>query len=290
MEGRHATQTASKLQNEDIPLDDSRDTDLYPRFPPEIEHKIFVAAFDADPMQEMVGTFLLVSKRVYDWLIPLVFEIVITYGSSKWPPRGLPPEDLPRVGKYVRHLLLDFSEASTSSMYFTYCQNLTNLALVGWSSTGISALACLRPTELCVDLDVLPKIPTISPLCANVTHLDCAYHEWNHFIGPSESFSYFPNLTHLMVRSDPYQDQGEDVDQALRQFQKIKVFVLCQYRNNMEMKAVEPEHPHPDPRVVHLYLQFPLHWKTAAQGGISPWLFAEAVVEQRRNRRSDSDV
>ncbi|TFK69595.1 hypothetical protein BDN72DRAFT_840190 [Pluteus cervinus] len=259
---------------------------LYPIFPPEIEHKVFVAAFEGDQEMTNIGTLLLVSKRVYEWLLPLVYKIVSTYGSSEWPPMTLPIKNLSRFGKYVRHLLLDFSDASTSTIYFTYCPNVVNLCLIAWDGTGIPTLSCLRPTELGVDLNILPKVPEIIPLCTNVTHLDCAYDEWKGFIGPSKSFSYFPNLTHLMVCSpDSFQDRKQLVEQIFQQLQKLQVFIVAHYPDSdlPELKMVEPDYIYPDPRIVHLSLQFPLHWKTAAQGVLSPWLFAEEVVKQRRD-------
>ncbi|TFK69601.1 hypothetical protein BDN72DRAFT_959469 [Pluteus cervinus] len=265
---------------------DSSEGDLYPIFPPEIEHKIFVAAFDGDQEMSNIGPLLLVSKRVYEWLLPLVYEIVSTYpGSFKWPPMTLPIKNLPRFGKYVRHLLLDFTQVGTSAIYFTDCPNVVDLCLVGWDGTGLPTLPCLRPTELSVNLDEFPKVPEIIPFCTNVTHLDCAYDEWKHFIGPSNWFSYFPNLTHLMVRGDSLQDQREHVDLVFQQLQNLQVFILCHYPNSdlPGLKMVESDYVYPDPRIVHLSLRFPLHWKTAAQGILSPWLFAEEVVKKRRD-------
>ncbi|TFK62174.1 hypothetical protein BDN72DRAFT_964722 [Pluteus cervinus] len=280
------TQAATKLLVDYVSTAESGSSDaVEPHFSPEIEHKIFVIAFQDDLDMRNVGNLLLVSKRVYEWLIPLVYEIVIIYPFHNWPPMGSLSQNLPRHGKHVRHLLLNLGEEK----YLTHCLNLVDLCLVDWDdSLDLSrVLASLNITQLAINLDELPKAPDLIQFCANVTHLDCAYHDWQHFVGPSRWFSYFSNLTHLMVLSDRGAER-EDllVQQILQQLVKLQVLIFCTYRGSGdELQELEVKDVWGDPRVVHLSLRFPCHWKTAAQGGPSHWRFAEEIVERRRDRQ-----
>ncbi len=59
-------QPSSGLSDQQTPPNEE---DIYPIFPPEIECKIFVAAFDGDQEMKSIGTLLRVSKRTYQWLL-----------------------------------------------------------------------------------------------------------------------------------------------------------------------------------------------------------------------------
>ncbi|TFK64507.1 hypothetical protein BDN72DRAFT_846549 [Pluteus cervinus] len=254
-----------------------------PRFPPEIEHKIFVIAFYDDHNMEDTGSILSVSRRVYEWLIPLVYEMVIIHHRLNWPPMGLPPQNLPRYGKCIRHLRLKFE----AEVYLTHTPNLVNLSLIDFGATPklISALANLRVAELVITLSELPKTPELSPFCANITHLDCFFDNWAPFIGPSGWFSYFPNLTHLVAHRE--WESKANVEQTLRQLEKLQVFILCAYVHPPgEFTELKVEDVSDDPRVVHLVIRGPGQWWRAAQGGLSQWQFAEEIVERRKKKTS----
>ncbi|TFK64508.1 hypothetical protein BDN72DRAFT_846550 [Pluteus cervinus] len=261
-----------------------KDEELDPRFPLEIEHKIFVIAFYDDLEMKDIANLLSVSKYVYEWLIPLVYEIVISYPNHTWPPMGFSPENLLRYGKYIRHLLLSFG----NELYLSHCPNIVNLCVMVWDDTPnlIPALSSMKIKELAINLGTLPHSPELFQLCANITHLDCVPQDWDHFIGPSGWIPHFRNLTHLMVPASEREGR-EIVEEVLQQLAKIQVFIICGYSSSgTEVKELDAEIVYDDPRVVRLLLRFPSHWKTAAQGGLSQWKFAEEIVDRRRKKVS----
>ncbi|TFK73833.1 hypothetical protein BDN72DRAFT_893560 [Pluteus cervinus] len=130
-------------------------------------------AFKSDQKMDDVLNLQLVAKHgVSEWLLPLIYEVVVIHIDRTWPRMGLPPGRLSRYGRHVRHLLLRVTPNISDTdveLYFTHCPNITNLALwVPYSSPRDNIpfteyLTKLRYfTELSINIQILRQPPSES--------------------------------------------------------------------------------------------------------------------------------
>ncbi|TFK69480.1 hypothetical protein BDN72DRAFT_897259 [Pluteus cervinus] len=263
-----------------------------PILPPELEQRIFTLAFHNDGgMKEMQDCcdLLLVAKKTFEWVAPLVYKIVIIHSTIHWPPMGLWPDKLQRYGKYVRHLLLEDGREANAKHYLTHCTNITNLALINLprlaESHPLSLVAALPLKELSIDIRFLPESSQPISSFASITHLDLAYFsEWDEL--PVNILSQFPSLTHLMMLGDD-NCTNEDVNCIIEQVPELEVFILVSYIRPCRILQNELVDDLNDLRVVGLRCTFVPHWKAAAQGLENPWSFAEEVIAKRRKNELD---
>ncbi|TFK69479.1 hypothetical protein BDN72DRAFT_897258 [Pluteus cervinus] len=259
-----------------------------PVLPPELEQQIFTMGFHEDEQMVECCNLLLVAKRAFEWIAPLVYQVVIIHSARRWPPMGLKSHKLPRYGRYVHHLLL---EDGRQHEYLTHCPNITNLALVhlrdtsAMHSDGWKALATLPLRELSIDIRNLPTTPQLILLFSRITHLDLAYFApwpWHAL----DALSHFTSLTHLMMMSDSCTD--DDINRITNRIPHLKVFIIVRYVREYKMFETVWIDKLSDPRVVTLTCTFVAHWQATAQGldSENPWLFAEGVIA-RRQRYSD---
>ncbi|TFK64395.1 hypothetical protein BDN72DRAFT_881537 [Pluteus cervinus] len=260
-------------------VDDSHRTSVQtndncnPILPPELEQQIFTMAFRDDESMDDSWSYLLVAKRTFEWLVPLLYEIVIMHNVMHWPPTHNFPENLPRYGHHVRHLLLEKGKEGN----IHYCPNVTNLALVDLEDIGsdlLKTLVSLPLKELSIDISILPESPLLIPFFANITHLDMAY-IWSG--AALEMFSYFTSLTHLMLLDRD--DNQHLVNDIINRVPTLKILVAVYYTTHDILETGGRDLW--DPRVVGLSCTFVPHWKAAARGLENPWSFAEGVIARR---------
>ncbi|TFK65022.1 hypothetical protein BDN72DRAFT_846102 [Pluteus cervinus] len=202
-----------------------------PRFPPELEYKVFLTAFHRNFND--LQSLLLVAKRVHDWLLPKAFEVVILSRSRMFPVY-FDLEKFRKYGRLVRALCIGFraGEDETLAMeYLSLCPNLTNLVLIlqGCPTRLSDTLAVLPLTRLYIDGRALvsnPPSPHLPQVFSNITHLRVL-----HSILPLETSNgdsvslptLFPRLTHVAFSRHQYRDQLRD---ALQGCVNLKVIIL----------------------------------------------------------------
>ncbi|TFK73838.1 hypothetical protein BDN72DRAFT_834179 [Pluteus cervinus] len=288
----HDPAVDERNQTQDRLGDAFDDAQLCPAFPPELERKILTMAFYGDEKMKYSLNLLLVAHRAFQWLIPLVFEVVMVHNAASWPPiQRFTPADIQRYGGYVRHLLVT-SRTKSLPLYLPGCPNVTNLALVAFTrrydNELLEALSNLPLKELSINASLLSNLPPkLITLFGTITHLDTAYFSrWS--TAALDSLLYFTRVTHLMVLDD--QDTDKVLDTIIKRMPRLKLLVIASYSDRGEITEVEPRMADLDSRVVSIQYDFLRHWKSAAQGLDSPWLFAENVVEKRkREERSATE-
>ncbi|TFK65738.1 hypothetical protein BDN72DRAFT_962296, partial [Pluteus cervinus] len=189
-----------------------------PRFPPELELRIFTYALRIKPQHPI--NLLLVAKRVREWLLPIVWEVVIHHNPHLYeiPLDSVLP--LQEYGALIRHLLLlvdykyiepeDQDEVRIDPYQLfdeslTRCPNITNLAL-WWLEPpiGLEPLVNLsKLTHLSMDVNRILELirgerdidssgqmesmtwdstlragDARPPLFPKITHLDTMNAEW----------------------------------------------------------------------------------------------------------------
>ncbi|TFK67165.1 hypothetical protein BDN72DRAFT_961218 [Pluteus cervinus] len=187
--------------------------------PHDLEYEIFQLAYQTE--RENPVHLLLVAKRVYEWLMPKLYQIVVFRGRRTHP-RSVSASTLRRYGHHTRHLILSSPTLPVTEV-LSYCPNLENLALwIGsWShNIGLESenpLTTLKPKRLSIQLGELQHISmepgrgtgnknqetkvqikaNIVRFLSNITHLDiCARVHQHHQIS---ALRYCTALTHLCL-------------------------------------------------------------------------------------------
>ncbi|TFK74248.1 hypothetical protein BDN72DRAFT_833579 [Pluteus cervinus] len=113
-----------------------------PRLPPELEREIFELAARID--RAVCRSLLVVSKRVYLWIEPLLYETIIQDKRSGKEATFPLPEGKSR---YVRNLLLGGTvDWSSTDEILRDCPNITNLAV--WCRTTPDCLDIIKNLPL----------------------------------------------------------------------------------------------------------------------------------------------
>ncbi|TFK63197.1 hypothetical protein BDN72DRAFT_332350 [Pluteus cervinus] len=260
-----------------------------PRLPPELEHEIFLIAFQNNfgDAWNLIST----AKRVHDWFLPQAFEVVILGREPDFPvPFTL--EKFERYGLYIRSLSLarpwilngrheDFPD------YISHCPNITNLLMRTPYFTANplqDALAVLPLTHLVIEVRFIlstPPSPQLLQLFTNITHL--------HLDGslllvytPKSNPPYirplFPNLTHISFNG--YQNR-ENIRLAIQGWNELRVVVLWRARPYPEQpcKGRRPDlqlHP----RLVGVQSDLHRQWEDNARGrGPDLWEYSEEIFQ-----------
>ncbi|TFK59377.1 hypothetical protein BDN72DRAFT_851309 [Pluteus cervinus] len=186
---------------------------LQEAFPLEIEEIIFSLAVQTD--WPSAKNLILVAKRVYQWLIPQIYEVVVFHGYRY--PLDRPRSDsrnLVHHGKYVHHIMLFNGDPRETRLYnrpgvcLTWCPNAYDVALWltpdQYDKTLVDQLIGRRLTHLSFSFNdfktAAARYPDISQPISfpYVTHLELINNTpLNHLKELKESF---PALTHLAVK------------------------------------------------------------------------------------------
>ncbi|TFK61700.1 hypothetical protein BDN72DRAFT_849449 [Pluteus cervinus] len=270
-----------------------------PIFPPELEEVIFLFALQDD--LKLVGTLVLVAKRVHDWVIPRFYEVVIfRYASEPHiPHRSLSLQHLAGNGKHVRHLLLhDHSPGRRLDDHFSgcidRCPNLCSLGL--WIPDNsftpglVGGLLRLRLKYLSFDISglvpALEKQGVSTVLLPTVTHLELIGATK---VDPHLVKSYFPALTHLAltgIGNTPITVLRDALDVFGDQLE-VAIWYLWNAGDTKTSPRVERTSKYiivDDPRFVVLRYgaNFANTWHEGVKGGLGIWKAAEEAVQARR--------
>ncbi|TFK61010.1 hypothetical protein BDN72DRAFT_850015, partial [Pluteus cervinus] len=243
---------------------------LETRLPPEIEHEILVQAFQVSSIEHRVN-LLLVSKRAFTWLNPMIYQVVTMHEGSYTPPLS----SLSKHGTHVVHtrLIGSFSSglSSIESSTLSLCSNITNLFV--WSTLSSNTIPRLfelrhlkrllfhHPGNLegvlinlqqgrkqhlrlgghdysDINLESCGDDPAlVSRLewCKNITHL-----AWGTF--PDESqvplLDLFPNLTHFLLGDWNSPNVVLEILKLCSQL-KVLIWLLAKFNSREETVAIE---------------------------------------------------
>ncbi|TFK73050.1 hypothetical protein BDN72DRAFT_835377 [Pluteus cervinus] len=283
---------------------------LEPKFPPELEESIFSFALHADWQNSV--KLILVAKRVYYWLLPQIYEVVVFHSHRV--ENGRRPRcssrNLVQYGKNARYIMFYNSQGpdrtglhDTLTDCLSWCPNLIDVAL--WvkdelyEEVLVNQLLSLRQmTHLSWDFSAfqlgLAKFGYKPPRTfTNVTHLELigSYK----VVNPYKVQEYFPSLTHIAFTA-----RGQTPIEALREVLncfKDQIEVVIWYLGDSD------DHPMPtvfptsswirsdDPRIVVLDYghDFVDTWYEGTRNGPSLWKVAEDTVKARRGIGTSDD-
>ncbi|TFK60811.1 hypothetical protein BDN72DRAFT_965512 [Pluteus cervinus] len=180
-----------------------------PVFPPEIEEIIFSLCLQSNLRES--GNLILVARRVYQWLRPRLYELLMF--NTIWPhgPHQRPKFkiDVLKVhGRYVRHILFWSAKFNQNlETHLAWCPNLVNLAIwneADYSSALVNQLLSLHITHLSFDITAFHggvwknSMPETS--FKSVTHLDLIGSEIA--LKANQIKKYFPSVTHIAFNGD----------------------------------------------------------------------------------------
>ncbi|TFK73808.1 hypothetical protein BDN72DRAFT_834151 [Pluteus cervinus] len=242
--------------------------DADPILPPELELIILQMALENDMAD--AKNLLFVAKRTFDWLIPILYEIVILSRDKRraWPPLRLPVAKLPQYGRHVCHLFVITTRDNVLDQYLQSCPNIIDFASERTlSDSQIRRLVHLPLYQL--NVSFIPKStigspPLISALLSNITHLTVDKYDLTFL-------PHCPSLTHLVIWSD---------------FMP-KLYLLIGLDHGVG-PPILPELRYRminDPRMVHLEYETLENWRMKALGDPrNAWSFAERIVERQLAR------
>ncbi|TFK61013.1 hypothetical protein BDN72DRAFT_485615 [Pluteus cervinus] len=269
----------------------------------EIEYEIFMISCRQDPAGRM--NLLLVSKRVSEWIIPILYEVIDV--AADIPRFKDPPlEVFQRYGRHVKHMM--FFDVGTGLSHINQesiiqlCPNVSDLVLWFGSVTTFEIF------NLHLNRLTIPPFPDESDkfetLARGLQKTDEEkYRKWcesvTHFAWPTISLSgcqllcEFPNLTHFLMGDWDGDVQGI-VDYMVKWCKGLKVLVVLLGK----MPDLDTAKPYVhdswddvvfgDVRVVIIERYYVLDWIEGAKGRDDLWEVAERTVEERRNRVSES--
>ncbi|TFK64500.1 hypothetical protein BDN72DRAFT_846545 [Pluteus cervinus] len=260
-----------------------------PAFPLEIEEMIFSLCVQNDLKNGK--NLILVAKRVYEWLKPQLYKVVILHDESDDDSHfGRPKcniELLKTHGHHVRHILLwesdiisDDPRLYNPATCLSWCPNVVNIALWRVETTYnehlIDRLLSLPLTHLSFDVtwldEELRRHAISKRVCfTSITHLDLNGMEIT--LRVEKIKEYFPSLTHIAL--------GEALELPAKAIldcwgDQLEVLIWYSYDDN----GVSD-----DPRVVVISepRQYVHDWNEAAMDGPSSvWRRAEMEVKRRR--------
>ncbi|TFK69495.1 hypothetical protein BDN72DRAFT_959564 [Pluteus cervinus] len=264
--------------------------DIEPAFPPEIEEFIF--SLCAQGGLDNCKPLIFVARRVYHWLRPYLYKVVIFHEDRRHYGPRLDGKSLKIHGSYIRHILLWGVISEEQCLHdpatcLSWCPNVVDVALwdsdISYDQTLINQLLALPLTHLSFDVTVfhshLTRYSTSkSASFTSVTHLDLIGAEVK--LRVSKIKEYFPSLTHLAIN-----EKRRLSAQVILDCWGDQLEVLIWYINRSQ---ADPAHSVPDdPRVAVIYQvwEYVREWNKATEDGPkSIWRIAEAKVEGRRRR------
>ncbi|TFK62420.1 hypothetical protein BDN72DRAFT_392100, partial [Pluteus cervinus] len=285
-----------------------------PLLPPELEQIIFTYAVEIQTGQ--VTNLSLVAKRVREWLIPVVYKMVIITLSRSFPTKNyFTLDQYKKYGPHIRYLgiscmaiktldpnYLQDANGSVSALIASYlqcCPNLVDFALWGTSvSTGtLEALSKAPLKYLTINMSSiihLLGVPNAQPLFPDVTHLDLR----------GESIAvvqflpiHFPNLTHLALKESlASQDTIKGMferDSTRLPSRRLQILVLgfssrlrLAYDEGFpteKLGGLAEEHRR---IIVHAFRDRIEDWETRIRGeagqGLDIWAYAEKAIAERK--------
>ncbi|TFK61597.1 hypothetical protein BDN72DRAFT_435443 [Pluteus cervinus] len=240
-----------------------------PKLPLELEHQIFTQALREEVAD--AKNLCLVAKRVFDWLIPIYYDVVVS-------PENFAPGRL-RIQRYGHHVHHFHTSQSRLVDLLTYCPNVYNLGI--WTivhDRDVETILKLPVTRLSIGIQsFLERTPNFATFCSRITHLDISSRElWD----PKDLLPQFPVLTHIASFPDVDTDSASWEDGKM-----LKVIVVIMEERDVfdgQLYAGEMEEGD-DLRVVRMSFgcAYGRDWENGARGGKDMWAFADEVIAER---------
>ncbi|TFK73822.1 hypothetical protein BDN72DRAFT_956167 [Pluteus cervinus] len=253
---------------------------LLPTLPPELQLIILQMALENNMTN--AKNLLFIAKHVFDWLIPILYKVVILSRKDlyAWPPLPLPIAKLPQYGRHVHRLLLLSSPGHIIDQYLQHCPNIVDfssseeLSDAQWELALRLPLHQLNPTFITWKQYSNPSNPS---LFSKITHITSNGEQLGRI-----SHNRYPSLTHVVIPSNSY--SAHEVEGIFQRNPGLKVLVVgSSTARNMILPELKHNPIHGDndldARVVHLEYNAINNWKTR-----NIWSVAERVVEERHAR------
>ncbi|TFK73864.1 hypothetical protein BDN72DRAFT_956199 [Pluteus cervinus] len=250
-----------------------------PRLPPELEKEIFTLSFSESLHQKInPGNLFLVSKRVFDWLMPLYWDVVMAHTAADgWPPT-FSEQTLQLYGHHVHHF---HTWESSFVKLLTLCPNISDLAI--WTSISeqdVDYIIKLPITRLSIFIDDIRwGNADLHEFCSKVTHLDISNRmDW----ATNKIIPHFPALTHLATFSAWV--AGENIQSWFMHGSPLEAVILISSGSGDGLHLREAEDDDLDPRVVRVGFgrTYKVDWVEGAHGRMDMWEFADEVIKNRR--------
>ncbi|TFK66752.1 hypothetical protein BDN72DRAFT_843837 [Pluteus cervinus] len=249
-----------------------------PYLPPELEYDIFLLAFQSD--EKEARNLILVAKRVFDWLIPHIFNVV-RLDVQPFPIR-FNESTYRRYGKHTRHL---FFESSQLRQYLHLFPNVIDLAF--WANCDETQIPVLLSLPL-TRISIAPS-PSLFQVFSKVTHLDLLTTFSSQFstINPPgpvlEPLVYLPKLTHLSVLpSMPKEILNLFLDKERCPELRVVIFWGLSDQAFPELDGDEASlRNEGDARILRVKCDPRWDWEVGARGGVDMWKFADGIMALR---------
>ncbi|KAJ7623845.1 hypothetical protein DFH06DRAFT_1230462 [Mycena polygramma] len=182
---------------------------MEPRFPPELERKIFETAALADPQEILV--FCRAARRVWIWTEPLLYSVLWVHAAnatSLWAALACKTAGFSTSAVHVRHLFLGEGSGLSQTEIRTLvaiCPNLVDFAVYGLVAPGLLAiLGGMQLRRFTIDLQRLFRVSGFidfkHPMFVSVTHLDILRDIADtQDLGAFRYLAMLPALTHLCL-------------------------------------------------------------------------------------------
>ncbi|TFK66097.1 hypothetical protein BDN72DRAFT_880491 [Pluteus cervinus] len=249
----------------------------FPRLPPELEHDIFLLAFRSNNKEGR--NLIFVAKRVFDWLIPHIFNIV-RLDKARPLPTKFNESVYKRHGKHTRHLFIE----AGYGRYLNLFPNVIDLAF--WADCSgqayISSLLQLPLTRI----SITPS-PSLFQIFSKVTHLDLLTHfslfDADSFASIVQPLVYLPNLTHLCVLPEMSAELVElFLDRTRCPALKVMIFWGPSEGELAELDEDDwSEYKGNDSRIVRVKCNPRRDWELGARGGVDMWIFVDGIMASR---------
>ncbi|TFK65231.1 hypothetical protein BDN72DRAFT_845825 [Pluteus cervinus] len=239
-----------------------------PCLPPELEYIIFVLAFEVD--RRKTTNLLLVAKRIFDWLIPHIFNVV-EFSRDKSLPIAFNEVVYNQYGHHVHDLRIETPEIAHHLHLFP---NVTSLTM--WIRIGITPYLPILLDLPLKHLSVFGMTPSteLFQIMSRLTHLDLMTHPklWSMTLTTVKELLYLPKLTHLAF---PYSFLRPGLELFLdrRRCPELRVVMVW--------GGLVPEVDDQRVLIVDVYPMKNRNWE---EGGrwVDMWKPAEEVIASRR--------
>ncbi|KAJ7266381.1 hypothetical protein B0H12DRAFT_159323 [Mycena haematopus] len=264
------------------------------RFPVELERVIFEMAADIRPLS--IITFMLVARRVKEWVRPLLYRTIPVCGRQTDIPEGHPFFRISTLldmihsgifpGDTVRNLFIQVGNKDDRKTLLSACPQIENL----WIYTHLwpdqfASISALPLKRLTCNLDVLygPAGPCdlTHRLFSRLTHLEIL-----RFRSQIPDLALIPHLSHLAF-SFVYQPIGF-LSRALSTCKSLRVLVVLNPSGLIRTAIADHQELTHDKRFVVMECKYTEDWIVGAHTGIDYWSRAEEFVEKRRSGEIDA--
>ncbi|TFK73869.1 hypothetical protein BDN72DRAFT_834202 [Pluteus cervinus] len=268
-------------------MQDSCGNIAHPKLPPELECSIFVLAYHSD--QRDVRHLLLVAKRVFHWLISIIYNdrtVIFDHRMVPHPPIAA----FRKYGHHVRHLYLDAQYhgdhggmdailAACPNVFDLGCGNKARLTQEAFNHP-IKRLSLMRLSLFQEAHKASPNESLLTNWCSNVTHLSICtdLHSSN-----CQSLMLFPNLTHFSLFAWNNHSVVPEILRLSPQLQVVVYLWVSDTTTECTKVISGPTSLFQDPRVVEVDYFFPEDWKRSAREDDDIWAMAEREVRRRQS-------